>query len=376
MGLHRLPSLSTYLDFDGHPTGTLSSLGSISPRSPRRGSSSRRIRRRPSYLSMGMGGYNSSSYNSNNDSDFSDVGDSKPSPRPVNMLSRQDSMDFLLGNFSGGSPASLAVGVQETWSCTNCTLDNELDDSKCAICQNPRPFIPSSGRKQPGQEAPFKIMAKLTAVGSDSGGPIFVKDTVGGAFASGSGNGRGSSSAAASVNSRKRKASAGKKKMGQPRPELKKRKRSRLRLVQVSKEGLVRVDGKIPQKKGMKFVCGYCDKEFKYMTNWRSHERVHTGEKIFVCKWEGCNKKFAHLSSLQAHIAKHQGIKPFACEQPGCTQKFANKSNLNRHMRKIHKMDTLGNPVVAGKVVPRRSKKKKKDPKKKDLKKKKKKKKT
>ena len=29
------------------------------------------------------------------------------------------------------------------------------------------------------------------------------------------------------------------------------------------RDGLVYVEGKKPTKKGMKFVCGYCDKEFK-----------------------------------------------------------------------------------------------------------------
>ena len=93
--------------------------------------------------------------------------------------------------------------------------------------------------------------------------------------------------------------------------------------------------------------CQYCDKTFRYTTNWRSHERTHTGEKIYSCNFEGgCGKKFGHLSSLQAHISKHKGIKPFECEEQGCSQKFANKSNRNRHYRRIHGLDTLGRPIA------------------------------
>ena len=319
---------------------------------------------------MGMGGYNSTSYSSNNDSDFSDGGDSKPSPRSISMHSRQDSIDLLLSNLAGGSPASIAVGVQETWSCTTCTLDNVLIAPRCAICQAPRPFIPSSGRKQPGQEAPFKIMAKLTAVDSDSGDPIFQQDSVGGAFArssssAGSTLSAAASSAASNGKSKKRKLRGKGAEKGETHSEEKKRKRGRPKQIPEAKDGLVYVEDKKPLKKGMKFVCGYCDKEFKYMTNWRAHERVHTGEKIYICTWEGCNKRFAHVSSLQAHIAKHQGIKPYECAQPGCTQKFANKSNLNRHMRNVHKLDTQGNSIVELKSKNKKKKKKKKTSKKK-----------
>ena len=262
------------------------------------------------------------------------------------MLSRQNTMDYLLD--MSNSP-SLAVGVEETWSCSTCTFDNKLGDSKCEICHTPRPFIPSSGRKQPGQEAPFKITA-TDAV--DGGNQTFAQE-VGGAFANGN-----APREAPTSDSKKRKASNEKKvqqaqkkrakkaKVSHGRPAAKEKKtNARHKQSKAKRDGLVYVEGKKPTKTGMKFVCGYCDKEFKYMTNWKSHERVHTGEKIFLCKWPGCNKKFAHLSSLQAHIAKHKGIKPFECAQPGCGKKFANKSNLNRHMRKIHKLDTQGNKL-------------------------------
>ena len=102
--------------------------------------------------------------------------------------------------------------------------------------------------------------------------------------------------------------------------------------------------------------CQFCRKGFRFTTNWRAHERTHTGEKLFLCEWAGCHKRFAHPASLQAHIAKHQGIKPCACTQPGCTQKFANKSNLNRHMRRIHHLNTKGQKLSA--VVVAKMKKK------------------
>ena len=111
-----------------------------------------------------------------------------------------------------------------------------------------------------------------------------------------------------------------------------------------TKNSLSRVYARKQKKSSKAFHhhCQYCNKGFRFTTNWRAHERTHTGEKLFVCEWKGCQKRFAHPASLQAHIAKHQGIKPFSCTQEGCTQKFANKSNLNRHMRRIHHMNTKG----------------------------------
>lgn len=98
-------------------------------------------------------------------------------------------------------------------------------------------------------------------------------------------------------------------------------------------------------KRSFNHYCSFCHKGFRFTTNWRSHERTHTGEKVFMCEWQGCKKRFAHPASLQAHIAKHQGIKPYSCSQPSCTKKFANRSNLNRHLRKIHGLNTKGKKI-------------------------------
>ena len=322
----------------------------------------------PRVNGYGRRGRRQSSYTHMDDSQQLDSSAENLSPRAVQMSWGVVDLEDI----------GLAMEVQETWSCKNCTLENTLEKLKCEVCHDPRPFIPASGRKQPTQEAPFKITATLKV--SDTKDQILGRDHLGGAFAEKEKLDL-ADAGMETVGSKKRKAKAvssgglakrenKKKRKRAPKWEMglhgktsdsieektvksktslkmnKKQNKKAPKKKPASAKGQkavpVRVEGKLPTKPGMKFVCGYCDKEFRYQTNWRAHERTHTGEKIFKCDWEGCGKRFAHLSSLHAHIAKHKGIKPFSCSLPGCGQKFANKSNLNRHMRRIHNLDTKG----------------------------------
>ena len=54
------------------------------------------------------------------------------------------------------------------------------------------------------------------------------------------------------------------------------------------------------------YICLYCDKGFTNLTNYRDHERMHTGLKPFLCKF--CNKCFTHLSTCKKHELTHTGV--------------------------------------------------------------------
>ncbi|KAH8815059.1 hypothetical protein F5884DRAFT_871186 [Xylogone sp. PMI_703] len=49
-----------------------------------------------------------------------------------------------------------------------------------------------------------------------------------------------------------------------------------------------------------------------------------------------CDKRFTRPSSLQTHVYSHTGEKPFMCEFEGCGRHFSVVSNLRRH-RKVHR---------------------------------------
>lgn len=57
-----------------------------------------------------------------------------------------------------------------------------------------------------------------------------------------------------------------------------------------------------------------------------------TGEKPFVCTWEGCDKCFARSDELSRHRRTHTGEKKFTC--PICFRRFMRSDHLAKHTRR------------------------------------------
>ncbi|XP_065189969.1 zinc finger protein 239-like [Sycon ciliatum] len=75
--------------------------------------------------------------------------------------------------------------------------------------------------------------------------------------------------------------------------------------------------------------CQFCQKEFKYVSRLREHERVHTGDRPFKC--DVCEKSFTQSGSLCAHKRTHTGDRPFKCDL--CGMSFSYSGHLCAHKR-------------------------------------------
>ncbi|XP_028402375.1 zinc finger protein 454-like [Dendronephthya gigantea] len=73
-----------------------------------------------------------------------------------------------------------------------------------------------------------------------------------------------------------------------------------------------------------KYGCEICKKRFKWRSHWKSHERIHTGERPFQC--EICAKRFTRSDGLQCHKKVHIKIgKPRSSEtQPQASYLLSN----------------------------------------------------
>jgi len=81
------------------------------------------------------------------------------------------------------------------------------------------------------------------------------------------------------------------------------------------------------------FICFLetCQKAFSQYSSLQKHERIHRGEKPFVCQI--CGQAFTQNSNLKRHENIHKGEKLYNCTS--CPKSFFSKSNLKQH-EQIH----------------------------------------
>ncbi|XP_071096489.1 PR domain zinc finger protein 12-like [Haliotis cracherodii] len=78
-----------------------------------------------------------------------------------------------------------------------------------------------------------------------------------------------------------------------------------------------------------KLKCVLCRRGFNSRSNLRSHMRIHTMEKPFVCRF--CDRRFSQSSTLRNHVRLHTGEKPYKCTV--CQSSYSQLAGLRAHQK-------------------------------------------
>ncbi|KAM6930244.1 PR domain zinc finger protein 12-like [Xenentodon cancila] len=93
--------------------------------------------------------------------------------------------------------------------------------------------------------------------------------------------------------------------------------------------------------------CVICHRGFNSRSNLRSHMRIHTLDKPFVCRF--CNRRFSQSSTLRNHVRLHTGERPYKCHV--CQSAYSQLAGLRAHQKSARHRPTGEAAASGGGVV-------------------------
>ncbi|XP_077378673.1 PR domain zinc finger protein 12-like [Festucalex cinctus] len=98
--------------------------------------------------------------------------------------------------------------------------------------------------------------------------------------------------------------------------------------------------------------CVICHRGFNSRSNLRSHMRIHTLDKPFVCRF--CSRRFSQSSTLRNHVRLHTGERPYKCHV--CQSAYSQLAGLRAHQKSArHRPGGVGAGVAAATGTPGRA---------------------
>ncbi|XP_018518465.1 PR domain zinc finger protein 12 [Lates calcarifer] len=94
--------------------------------------------------------------------------------------------------------------------------------------------------------------------------------------------------------------------------------------------------------------CVICHRGFNSRSNLRSHMRIHTLDKPFVCRF--CNRRFSQSSTLRNHVRLHTGERPYKCHV--CQSAYSQLAGLRAHQKSARHKPTAPSSDVPSQVSP------------------------
>ena len=86
----------------------------------------------------------------------------------------------------------------------------------------------------------------------------------------------------------------------------------------------------VPQPLEKAHQCGECAQRFISSSALKTHERVHTQERPFACKWPGCGMRSAQQGNVKTHYQSEHLKEKHRCSSCG-KDDFKSKSSMERH---------------------------------------------
>ncbi|XP_068167713.1 PR domain zinc finger protein 12b [Antennarius striatus] len=93
--------------------------------------------------------------------------------------------------------------------------------------------------------------------------------------------------------------------------------------------------------------CVICHRGFNSRSNLRSHMRIHTLDKPFVCRF--CNRRFSQSSTLRNHVRLHTGERPYKCHV--CQSAYSQLAGLRAHQKSARHRPTGDKGAAGGNLV-------------------------